>query len=359
MGNEDLSVVLAGGGTAGHIEPALAVGEALSQHYGVRISALGTPKGLEGKIIPERGVDLHMIEPVPIPRKVCVDLFKLPVRIVRAVRQTRRILKEAAADAVFGTGGYVAAPAYIAAKTLGIPFFVLETNALAGMANKLGVKLGGIGFNAAEGSGMPGRVVGTPVRPGLGEDPDGVAAARGRTQWEISGDRPVLLITGGSQGAVSINNAVAGALTDLLETVDILHAVGPRNELPAAREGYVPVPYINDMQAALAMADLVVCRSGAMTVSEVSAAGLPAIYVPLPHGNGEQALNSRKAVAEKAAVRIDDADLTPQRLLQEVSEIATDNAKRAEMAAAARSTSGVGVAERIAGDIVKHVQRSE
>src|SRR5690625_1230849 len=160
MNNAELSVVIAGGGTAGHIEPALAVGEALKTYHGARITALGTKKGLEGEIVPARGVDLRMILPVPIPRKPSVDLVKLPYRLIKAVLQTRAVLKDVNAQAVFGTGGYVAAPAYIAAKTKGLPFYIHETNALAGMANKLGVKLGGVGFNAAANSGMPGDVVG-------------------------------------------------------------------------------------------------------------------------------------------------------------------------------------------------------
>ena len=119
------------------------------------------------------------------------------------------------AQAVLGTGGYVAAPAYLAAKSLGLPFFVLETNALAGMANKLGVRLGGIGLNAVANSGMPGDVVGIPVRPGVGVDPDGAKRERGLRTWKLEPDRKTVLVTGGSQGAVSINSALAGAVERL------------------------------------------------------------------------------------------------------------------------------------------------
>ncbi len=361
MNNAELSVVIAGGGTAGHIEPALAVGEALKTYHGARITALGTKKGLEGEIVPARGVDLRMILPVPIPRKPSVDLVKLPYRLIKAVLQTRAVLKDVNAQAVFGTGGYVAAPAYIAAKTKGLPFYIHETNALAGMANKLGVKLGGVGFNAAANSGMPGDVVGVPIRAEIGKDPDGAAAARGRQQWGFDDSKPVLLITGGSQGAASINAAVKAALPELVEHVQVLHAYGPRNEAPQAQDGYVPVPYIEDMAAALAVADLTVCRSGAMTVAEITAAGLPAIYVPLPHGNGEQALNSQHVFEAGGAIMIKDSDLTGQRLVEEVVAIADNPQRREEMVAAAQD-SGAGdvskmLEDRIAADVRKEQEK--
>ena len=344
-----ISVVIAGGGTAGHIEPALAVGEALRHNHGARITALGTPKGLEGDIIPSRGVELAMITPVPIPRKFNVDLALLPFRLVKAVSQARKVLKDTGAHAVFGTGGYVAGPAYLAAKSLGLPFFVLETNALAGIANKLGVKLGGVGWNASAGSGMPGDVVGIPVRANL-QDP--AAAERGRQLWNLSPKLPVLLVTGGSQGAQSINAAVAGGIDKLTQRFQVLHAFGPRNEAPAPQDNYVPVPYIDDMAAALAVADVTVCRAGAMTVAEVSAAGLPAVYVPLPHGNGEQALNCRQVVDAGGARQIDDQDLTPQRLVETVNE-AYD--KRDELRAAVAGSAAGDVAGKLANRIVAAV----
>lgn len=185
MDPHSLSIVIAGGGTAGHIEPALAVGEELRAHYGARVTALGTTKGLERDIIPQRGFDLELVTPVPIPRKLSKQTFALPFTISKSVRETRRVLKKAKADAVFGTGGYVAASAYLAARSLGIPFFVLETNALSGIANKLGVRMGGTGFNAHADSGMPGEVVGIPVRPGMGADPNGTVAARAREKCGV------------------------------------------------------------------------------------------------------------------------------------------------------------------------------
>ncbi len=356
MNSQPISVVIAGGGTAGHIEPALAVAEALRDEHGAKVTALGTPRGLEGDIIPRRGFPVRMIVPVPIPRKVNLDLLKLPWRLARAVHQARKVLKAVAADAVFGTGGYVAAPAYLAARSLGIPFYVLETNALAGIANKLGVKLGGTGLNATAGSGMPGEVVGIPVRPGLARPEAGVAEAA-RERWNLVEDRPVILVTGGSQGAQSINAAVAGAIEELTASWQVLHAYGKKNEAPEGHEHYTAVPYIEDMAGALAVADLVVCRSGAMTVAEVSAAHLPAIYVPLPHGNGEQALNSQPLVEAGAAVQVPDRELTPQRLAQEVSGVLGDPARLARMREAVSTNSAGDVARRLADRIAEAIGR--
>lgn len=350
--NTPLSVVVAGGGTAGHVEPALAVAEALRDKYGASVTALGTVRGLETTLVPDRGFELRLIEPVPVPRKPNLDLLKLPFRVIRSVWQTRQALKDTGAQAVVGFGGYVSAPAYMAARSLGLPFFVHEANARAGMANKLGVKLGGRGLNAVADSGMAGDVVGIPIRRGLGGDRDATAADRARAQWNLEKGRTTILVTGGSQGAASLNDALAGALDRLLDDgYQVIHAVGKRNTLPQARPGYIPLPFIDDMQAAYTVADLIVCRSGAMTVAEVTASGIPAIYVPLPHGNGEQALNARGVIEAGAARLVDDADLTPDRFVSEVHDILQNTATYDQMVQAARA-SKVGNAAEVMADLI-------
>lgn len=356
----EISVVVAGGGTAGHIEPALAVAEVLRDSHGAKVRALGTEKGLETSIVPARGFELDLIDPVPIPRKKPWKLVGVPFKLIRSVNQARAALKNADADAVFGTGGYVAASAYLAAKSKGLPFYVLETNALSGMANKLGVRMGGTGFNAVQGSGMPGEVLGIPVRPGVGKDPDGVKAERGYATWGLDPELPTILVTGGSQGARSINAAVEGAVDQLVgRGYQILHAYGRKNDAPAEHEHYVTVPYIEDMEAAYAVADMIVCRSGAMTVAENSAAGIPAVYVPLPHGNGEQGLNSAHLVEAGAATRIDDADLTPERLIEDIDAILGDKARYDQMRDALRGSHAGSVAEEIAARIVSGVHAGD
>lgn len=352
------TVVLAGGGTAGHIEPALAVGEVLREQYGANVVALGTERGLETTIVPARGFNLQLIDPVPIPRKKPWKLLGVPFKLARSVHQTRKVMKDSKAEAVFGTGGYVSASAYLAAASLRLPFFVLETNALAGMANKLGVKLGGVGINAVANSGMPGDVVGIPVRPGVGVDTDGAKALRGYKMWDLDPDKPVVLITGGSQGAVSINRAVAGAIEDIAARgYQVLHAYGRKNDAPKPHEGYTAVPYIDDMEAAYAVADMVVCRSGAMTVAENSAAGLPAVYIPLPHGNGEQGLNSAHLVATGAAMRIDDAELTPDALARSVNEILGRPEHMQRMREALEHSGAGSVAEDLAARIIATITK--
>lgn len=345
----ELNVVLAGGGTAGHIEPALAVGEVLRDQFGANVVALGTERGLETTIVPARGFELALIDPVPIPRKKPWKLAAVPAKLLRSVNQAKDAMKSSGAQVVLGTGGYVSAPAYLAAKSLRLPFFVLETNALAGMANKLGVKLGGVGLNAVANSGMAGDVVGIPVRPGVGVDPDGAKRERGLRTWGLDPEKTTVLVTGGSQGAVSINTALAGAVERITAAGhQVLHAYGRKNDAPAPHEGYTAVPYIDDMEAAYAVAEVVVCRSGAMTVAENSAAGVPAIYIPLPHGNGEQGLNSAHLVATGAALRIDDAELNGDVLVEKLLPLLNNDDARAEMRRAIAQSGAGNVAEDLA-----------
>ena len=345
----ELNVVLAGGGTAGHIEPALAVGEVLRDQFGANVVALGTERGLETTIVPARGFQLALIDPVPIPRKKPWKLAAVPAKLLRSVNQAKDAMKSSGAQVVLGTGGYVSAPAYLAAKSLRLPFFVLETNALAGMANTLGVKLGGVGLNAVANSGMAGDVVGIPVRPGVGVDPDGAKRERGLRTWGLDPEKTTVLVTGGSQGAVSINTALAGAVERITAAGhQVLHAYGRKNDAPAPHEGYTAVPYIDDMEAAYAVADVVVCRSGAMTVAENSAAGVPAIYIPLPHGNGEQGLNSAHLVATGAALRIDDAELNGDVLVEKLLPLLNNDDARAEMRRAIAQSGAGNVAEDLA-----------
>lgn len=354
MAHQGLSVLVAGGGTAGHIEPALAVAEALVEEYGAKVTALGTPKGLERELVPARGFPLELIDPVPVPRKPSIALLMLPYRIVKAVRQTRAVLDKIEADVVVGFGGYVSAPAYMAAKLNKIPFVIHEANARAGMANKLGVKLGGVGLNAVENSGMKGDVVGVPISASLAAKPSWEKRTAGFAKWGLDPAKRTLLVTGGSQGARSINTALAECVEDIVAAgFQVLHAYGKKNKEPKTFPGYVAVPYIDTMDLAYAMADLVVSRAGAMTVAEVTAAGIPALYVPLPHGNGEQALNAMPVVEAGGAQLIDDAKLTGERLSDSVIALLRDDDLRSHMVRAAQSTGFGHAAKEIAGIVAK------
>jgi UDP-N-acetylglucosamine--N-acetylmuramyl-(pentapeptide) pyrophosphoryl-undecaprenol N-acetylglucosamine transferase len=349
-----LSVVVAGGGTAGHIEPALAVADALrALDDSVRITALGTERGLETTLVPARGYQLELIPPVPLPRKPTLDLVRLPGRVIRSVRATRAVFAAVDADVLVGFGGYVALPAYLAARRAfgrerSIPVIVHEANASAGIANKVGAKVATRVLAAVAGSGVSARgrsdadIVGIPVRPTITGLDRAAMRAEAREYFGLPESGPVLLVFGGSQGARSLNDAVSGAADRLADAgVSVLHAVGPKNsiEVPTADAPapYVAVPYIDRMDLAYAAADLAICRSGAMTVAEVSATGLPAVYVPLPHGNGEQELNARPVVDAGGGILVADGSVTPDYVARDVIDLITDSARVEAMSRSAAS----------------------
>ena len=361
IGGCTLSVVLAGGGTAGHIEPAMAVADALTElEPGARIVALGTARGLETRLVPERGYELELVTPVPLPRKLNADLLRLPWRVRRAIRETRAVLERVDADVVVGFGGYVALPAYLAARRAGVPVVVHEANARAGLANRVGARVARRVLAAVPDSGLRGaEVVGIPVRASItGLDRAGLRR-EARAHFGFAEDARVLLVFGGSQGAVSINRAVSGAAARLAAAgVSVLHAHGPKNtlELPTPRPGdppYRALPYLSRMDLAYAAADLAICRSGAMTVAEVSAVGLPAVYVPLPIGNGEQRLNALPVTRAGGGITVSDADLDPDFVASEVVGLITDDAALTAMTAAAAAVGHRDAARRVAGTVVE------
>lgn len=339
-----VSVVVAGGGTAGHVEPALALADAVRRAVPqARITALGTQRGLETTLVPERGYPLELIPPVPLPRKPSADLLWLPLRVRAAVRRVREVLDAVNADVVVGFGGYVALPAYLAARGR-VPIIVHEANARAGLANKVGARCAVRVLVAVPGSGLPGaEVIGIPLRQAISSLDRTALRAGARAYFGLDPQAPTLLVTGGSQGARTLNAAVSGAAAQLgAAGIGVLHAYGRRNTVQVAAvpgaPPYVAVPYLERMDLALAAADLAMCRAGAMTVAELSAVGLPAVYVPLPHGNGEQALNAWPLVEAGGGMLVPDAELTPAKVVEQVVAVLTDPRKLAAMSAAARMT---------------------
>ena len=351
------SVLVVGGGTAGHIEPALAVGEAITAlDPTARVTAVGTPRGLETELVPRRGFPLELVDPVPLPRRPGGDLLRLPTRLLRAVRGARAVIRRTGADVVVGFGGYACVPVYLAAATTRgrVPVVVHEANARAGIANKLGARFAVATLAAVTGSGLDARVVGNPVKRSVATLDRPSLRARARAAFGLHGEAPTLLVMGGSQGARSLNTAMAAVAEEFSRAgVGVLHAVGPKNVDDAPRVGgagapYVSVPYLDRMDLAYAAADLVLCRSGAITVAEVSAVGLPAVFVPLPHGNGEQALNARDLVASGAALLVEDEALTPEYLRSTVLPLALDRDRLHTMSTAAVSGGSRDAAEVIA-----------
>lgn len=362
-----ISVVLAGGGTAGHVEPAMAVADALTAlDPAVRITALGTRRGLETRLVPERGYHLELITPVPLPRKPSGDLVRLPLRVRRAVRQTRSVLDDVDADVIVGFGGYVALPAYLAARgrravpgrrRRRVPVVIHEANASAGWANRVGARSAQRVLSAVEHPGLRhAEVVGVPVRAAITALDRAALRAEARARFGFSDSARVLLVFGGSQGAQSLNRAVAGSAKRLADAgISVLHAYGAKNtlDLPGPADGdphppYVALPYLDRMDLAYAAADLVVCRAGAMTVAEVTAVGLPAVYVPLPIGNGEQRLNAMPVVQAGGGIIVDDADLTPDFVGRTVTGLLTDAPGLASMTRAAAQSGHRDAARRVA-----------
>src|SRR4029079_5134559 len=218
----------------GHIEPAMAVADALSAlEPDVRITALGTHRGLETRLVPERGYHLELITPVPLPRKPSADLLRLPGRLRRAVKETRKVLDDVDADVIVGFGGYVALPAYLAARRRRVPVVVHEANASAGWANKVGARSARRVLTAVADPGLPrAEVVGVPVRASITSLDRMAERAKARGHFGFADDARVLLVFGGSQGAQSINRAVAPAAGALAAAgVSVLHAHRPKNTL--------------------------------------------------------------------------------------------------------------------------------
>jgi UDP-N-acetylglucosamine--N-acetylmuramyl-(pentapeptide) pyrophosphoryl-undecaprenol N-acetylglucosamine transferase len=355
--------VIAGGGTAGHIEPALALADAVLRiRPDARIVALGTERGLEKSIIPGRGYPLEMIPPVPMPRKPNVDLLKLPLKVRAAVKTTRAVLERVGADVVVGFGGYVALPAYLAARGR-LPIVVHDSNARAGLANKVGARFADRVAVAVPDTGLPkAEIVGIPLRESIVELDRAALRAEARRHFGLHPTAPTLLVFGGSQGARSINNAVSACARRFADTgIGVLHAHGPKNSLavqqvPGAPR-YVGVPYLERMDLAYAAADAVLCRSGAMTVAEVSAVGLPAVFVPLPHGNGEQALNAKPVVDAGGGVIVPDEELSPDKIAELVVPLLTDPRRLAAMGAAARGTGHREAADVLARMVLEVVRK--
>ncbi|MYM20340.1 undecaprenyldiphospho-muramoylpentapeptide beta-N-acetylglucosaminyltransferase [Brevibacterium sp. 5221] len=341
-----LTVLLAGGGTTGHISPLLAIADDLAfQDPEARLIVLGTEDGLESRLVPAAGYELVTIDKVPAPRRVDAAALAFPRRLMGTVTAVRRLLKERAVDVVVGVGGYVASPAYLAARSLGIPIVIHEANARPGLANRLGARLSRpelIGYTFAN-TPLPGTQVGMPMRAEVAHrdrrDPRVRAAAA--KSLGLDPAKTTLVVTGGSLGAAALNRALAASVPALADAgVQVLHITGAGKAeevvaAAAASPDYHVVEYVDGMEDAYTAADLIVCRAGAGTVAEVTTMQVPAVYVPLPIGNGEQRLNAADAVAAGAALLVDDADFTPDYAAQTVLPLLRDPARLAAMAQAA------------------------
>lgn len=353
-----LSVLLAGGGSIGHVSPLLSLADELRRRDpAVRLHCVGTAEGLESTVLAQHDLPMSVIPRVPLPRRPSAALLKVPGRLGKAVSAAGRAIRECDADVVVGFGGYVSMPAYLAAKRLGVPVVVQEQNALPGIANRFAARFVArtvaVSFPDTP---LPGAVfTGLPLRRVFGELDRPALRAQARAEFGLAPDGPVLLVTGGSQGAQRLNRAVAESASAFADAgVGVLHVIGPRNELtlPPQTPPYVVLGYADRMDLAYAAADLVLCRSGANTVAEVAAVGLPAVFVPLPIGNGEQRRNAAGLLAAGGCLMIDDAELTSAYVRSTVIPLATDPDRLATMSGVAKSLMPADADSRLA-DLVE------
>jgi UDP-N-acetylglucosamine--N-acetylmuramyl-(pentapeptide) pyrophosphoryl-undecaprenol N-acetylglucosamine transferase len=339
-------VVVAGGHSAGHIEPAMNFADALRRlEPSAEITALGTLRGLDTTLIPARGYLLELIPPVPLTRALNRALLQIPGRLRDSVRAAGTVLDRVRAEVVVGFGGYIAAPAYLAARRRGLPIVVHEANARPGVANRLAARMTTHVFTAAPSVRLAhATAIGIPLRPAITSLDRRALRAAARQRFGLRPDGPVLLVTGGSQGARAINLAVSGAAAALRASgVQVLHIAGPQHAVEVldgepADPPYVVVPYVEQMQYAYAAADFVICRCGAMTCAELSAVGLPAAYVPLPLRGGEQRHNAEPLVTAGGALLVDNADLDAAWIQTTLLPVLTDPGRIAAMAARASAT---------------------
>jgi UDP-N-acetylglucosamine--N-acetylmuramyl-(pentapeptide) pyrophosphoryl-undecaprenol N-acetylglucosamine transferase len=308
--------LLAGGGTAGHVNPLLALAEAIREDSkDNEVWALGTVEGLESRLVLERGFELLTVDRLPMPRKLNLYALQFPVKFQKAVATVKGYLEKYKIDVVVGFGGYASAPAYRAAKALGIPYVIHEANAMAGYANKVGARnAAAVGVAFANSNLAGAQFVGMPLRREIVELTKTDYRFEALRYFGLDSKLTTLLVTGGSLGARTINETIESSRT-LLEAagIQVLHIVGDRAGLEEISVGgYRRITYCSRMELAIAASDFAVARSGAAPVSEFCAVGLPAVFVPYPVGNGEQKLNAQQVVSVGGAELVLDKDFTPE-----------------------------------------------
>jgi UDP-N-acetylglucosamine--N-acetylmuramyl-(pentapeptide) pyrophosphoryl-undecaprenol N-acetylglucosamine transferase len=354
----ELRILIAGGGTGGHIIPALAVARDLVDHYGAEVLFVGTNRGMEMRLVPEAGFRLRTIDVGPLKNVSIATRFRTLFDLPRAILESRRLIRDFKPGAVLGVGGYASGPAMAAALQLKVPTMVFEPNAMPGLANRLvgkRVRAAAVNFASAEHWFRNSEVTGIPVRPEFFH------------LHPPAGPAPHLLVFGGSQGARIFNTnlpKVIGELLDAVPGLTVLHQSGVRSgEVTQAayeasgadRSRWQVMPFINDMPEQFAQAHLVMARSGASTVAELSAAGKPALLVPFAAAADQhQRRNAEVMVDSGAAVMLQENELEqPGKLLRNLVELLSSPEGLTSMGAAARRQAHPHAAERIAEKLVE------
>lgn len=358
-----MKILFAGGGTAGHVEPALAVARAWQlAHPEDEILFIGTKAGLENSLVPAAGFTLHHIPKVAIARKISPSLLKVPFQLAAAISATKKSLK--GVDCAIGFGGYVSAPLYLAAAMAKVPFVIHEQNARPGWANRLGARFTNYlalsypvrnrEFADAELTGLPLR---SDVLVTLTKASGDWSAARLQakeiiaSRYGLAPDKPLIFIFGGSQGSQAINAVIESARDSIAQSgATVLHGVGKNNAVPERSDSYCAVSYIDEMAQCYLAADLLIGRSGAVTCAEAQALARYSLFIPLPIGNGEQALNAAALVASGRAEILSQRDFTPQWLATNLSALLYKSSTRSPQG----DTSGAHAVDKI----VKMIERA-
>lgn len=335
------TVVLAGGGTAGHINPMLAIARALKdQEPSVNIMTVGTEGSMEATMVPAAGFEISFIPKVPFPRRPTLNALKFPLKFKQSLHVAEKILTDNSASVVVGVGGYVCTPMYLAAQKFGLPVVIHEANAKPGLANKVGAKKAAVVATAFPDTPIKNaQLVGMPMRQNIAELDRVSEATAARERLGLDPHLPTLVVTGGSLGALSLNKTIEEIVDDIAGWgFQVLHITGRDKALRTSQgeirqaPAYHQIEFITSMEDVYAAADLLIVRSGAATVSEVAAVGVPAIFVPLPIGNGEQALNAKSLVDAGGGLLVADADFTVDWFRQHVPDLLTDHKKLKDMA---------------------------
>ncbi|MFD5248197.1 glycosyltransferase [Amycolatopsis sp. NPDC058340] len=356
------SIVIAAGGTGGHIYPGLALADALhTERPDCRIQFAGTTRGMETRLIPRAGYPLHTVDMIPFAKTLGARRFLLPAALAKASWQCARLLRRENAAVAVGMGGYVSAPLIAGARLAGVPALIHESNAVPGRANRFSALLTGNIAVAMDSVSFGGRarLVGMPLPRALDGFDRSVLRPEGRARFGVRGEEFLVLVNGGSQGAASLNDAAVDLARRWRDRsgVRIVIKAGAGGAEPLNRRiaeagasgAATAVDYLDRMDLAYAAADLTVCRAGSATVAELARVGLPAVMVPYPHApHDHQARNADVLTRRGAAVAMADADVTGAALAGTVGALADDRARLAGMAAACAAAAVPDAAARLA-----------
>lgn len=340
------------GGTGGHVFPGIAVAHHLMKQ-GWQVRWLGTADRMEAQLVPENGIEIDFIQISGLRGKGKLALLKAPYKILKAVLQARKILKAYRPDVVLGMGGYVSGPGGIAAKSLGIPVVLHEQNGIAGLTNKYLAKIATKVLQAFPTAFRNAEVVGNPVRSDLLTIEEPSERLKNR-QGPIR-----VLVMGGSQGAKVINTVVPQAISKLSDKFVVWHQTG-KGMLDDVIKSYQNcninqvTEFISDVKEAYSWADIVICRSGALTVSEIEVVGIGAIFVPFMHKDRQQFWNAKSLADIDAAKIIEQPDFSVDSLFQLLSNLSRQ--ELVEMAVKAKSLSIINSTERVAETLISVVK---